>query len=50
MGYLKNFWEKYLEPDHDSHPMLCQESREMFKVCVKNSECFTEKEDFRECA
>ena len=50
MGLLRNTWERFFEPDHDTHPPLCQESREMFKVCVKSSKCFNDKENFRECA
>jgi hypothetical protein len=34
MGFIQNYWEKYFEPDHEKHPALCQESREMFKRCV----------------
>ena len=49
-SFIKNTWEKYFEPDHEKHPVLCQESREMFKTCVKNSLCYTQKEDFRACA
>ena len=41
-SYIKSTWEKYFEPDHDKHPVLCQESRAMFKECVKNSLCFKE--------
>ena len=48
--YVKNFWEKYLEPDHEKHPLLCVESREMFKSCVQNSHCFQQTEDFKACA
>jgi hypothetical protein len=50
MGFIKNTWEKYAEPDHSTHPPLCKESREMFKICVRDSHCFREKEDFRACA
>ena len=50
MGFIRNKWEQYFEPNHDSHPPLCQESREMFKRCVQNSACFAEKEDFKACA
>ena len=47
---IRNVWEKYFEPDRDKHPALCQESRAMFKNCVKESRCFQETEDFRLCA
>ena len=50
MGLMQNTWEKYFEPNHEKYPRLCQESREMFKVCVKDSQCFRDKEDFRSCA
>lgn len=50
MGFIRSYWEKYAEPDHEKHPPLCQESRAMFKNCVKDSYCFKEKEDFRACA
>jgi len=49
-SFIKSTWEKYFEPDHEKHPRLCQESREMFKNCVKNSFCMQKKEDFRACA
>eukprot|EP00347_Sterkiella_histriomuscorum_P022809 403337070 len=48
--YVKATWEKFFEPDHDKHPKLCQESREMFKSCVKKSHCFETTEDFKKCA
>ncbi len=48
--FVKNIWEKYFEPDHEKHPPLCQESREMYKTCVKQSACFKETEDFKKCA
>lgn len=48
--YVKAVWEKYFEPDHEKHPKLCMESREMFKNCVKNSHCFKTTENFKKCA
>ena len=48
--FIKNIWEKYFEPDHEKHPRLCMESREMFKQCIATSECFKDSEDFRKCA
>lgn len=50
MGKIKEIWLKYFEPDHEKHPKLCQENREMFKECITNSECFKMSEDFRKCA
>jgi hypothetical protein len=47
---VKAIWERYFEPDREKHPKLCQESREMFKTCVKNSHCFKNTEDFKKCA
>ena len=48
--YVKAAWERFFEPDHEKHPKLCMESREMFKQCVTNSICFQESENFKECA
>jgi len=47
---IQGVWEKYFEPDHDKHPKLCQENRDMFKNCVVNSDCFKTTEDFKKCA
>lgn len=49
-SFIRNTWEKYFEPDHEKHPKLCMESREMFKTCVKNSHCFKTTENFKKCA
>ena len=49
-SFVKKTWEKYFEPDREKHPVLCQESREMFKTCVKESLCMQQTEDFRACA
>ncbi len=47
---VKTMWEKYMEPDHEKYPPLCQESRQMFKECVTKSECFRKTENFKSCA
>lgn len=47
---INAFWEKYMEPDTERYPPLCQESREMYKQCVVQSDCFKDTEDFRRCA
>lgn len=47
MNYLKDIWFNYFEPKQD---YICEESREAFKNCVAESECFTNTNNFKLCA
>jgi hypothetical protein len=43
---LGNFWKKYFEPDNKP---LCEETRNLLKNCVGESECYKKTGDFKRC-